>query len=469
MRETIAAIATGLTESGIGIVRISGSESYEIISRIFRTKSGKNIDLGESHRVHYGFIHNVSRETSGEKEDEIIDEVLVINMKAPRSYTGEDTIEIDCHGGVLMMKKIYEAVLEAGARPAEPGEFTKRAFLNGRIDLSQAEAVIDIINAKNNRALKASVSQLKGNISEKIRSFRNLLLEDTAYIEAALDDPEHISLEGFSEKLDADTDKILEATKKLIDSSENGKLIREGIDTVILGKPNAGKSSLLNVLIGEERAIVTDIAGTTRDTLEAGFNLSGITLNITDTAGIRDTEDKVEKIGIERALKAASEADLIIYVADSSVDLDESDIRIIDFINANDKKTIVLLNKSDLEPKIDENKLSSMLKRDAVILPLSAKLAVGIERLEKTIVDMFYSGDINYNDEIFLTSERQKAALINALNALKNVRSSLEAGMSEDFFTIDLMQAYEEFGYVIGEEVGEDLVDEIFSKFCMGK
>ena len=294
-------------------------------------------------------------------------------------------------------------------------------------------------------------------------------MEDTAYIEAALDDPEHISLEGFSEKLDADTDKILEATKKLIDSSENGKLIREGIDTVILGKPNAGKSSLLNVLIGEERAIVTDIAGTTRDTLEAGFNLSGITLNITDTAGIRDTEDKVEKIGIERALKAASEADLIIYVADSSVDLDESDIRIIDFINANDKKTIVLLNKSDLEPKIDENKLSSMLKRDAVILPLSAKLAVGIERLEKTIVDMFYSGDINYNDEIFLTSERQKAALINALNALKNVRSSLEAGMSEDFFTIDLMQAYEEFGYVIGEEVGEDLVDEIFSKFCMGK
>ena len=470
MSETIAAIATGLTESGIGIVRISGDDSYSIISKIFKSKSGKNIDLSESHKVHYGCIYNVSRETSDEGKNDILDEVLVINMKSPRSYTGEDTIEIDCHGGVLMMKKIFENVLAAGARPAEPGEFTKRAFINGRIDLSQAEAVIDIINAKNTRALKASVTQLKGSVSEKIKNYRNTILEDTAYIEAALDDPEHISLDGFSDKLYSDVDIVSSGIKKLLDSSENGKLIKEGINTVILGKPNAGKSSLMNVLIGEEKAIVTDIAGTTRDTLEASINLSGLTLNIIDTAGIRNTDDKVEKIGIERALSAAKNADFIIYVVDSSVPMDESDKKIIEFINTHDKKSLILLNKSDLEQKTDVKKITDMINDgSAKILQISAKMSIGIDELEKTIEEMFYSGEINYNDEIFLTSERQKTALANAYSAVNQVKESINAGMSEDFFTIDLMRAYEELGFIIGEEVKEDLVNEIFSKFCMGK
>lgn len=470
MSETIAAIATGLTESGIGIVRISGDDSYNIISKIFKSKSGKNIDLSESHKVYYGFIYNVSRETSDEGKNDILDEVLVINMKSPRSYTGEDTIEIDCHGGVLMMKKIFENVLAAGARPAEPGEFTKRAFINGRIDLSQAEAVIDIINAKNTRALKASVTQLKGSVSEKIKNYRNTILEDTAYIEAALDDPEHISLDGFSDKLYSDVDIVSSGIKKLLDSSENGKLIKEGINTVILGKPNAGKSSLMNVLIGEEKAIVTDIAGTTRDTLEASINLSGLTLNIIDTAGIRNTDDKVEKIGIERALSAAKNADFIIYVVDSSVPMDESDKKIIEFINTHDKKSLILLNKSDLEQKTDVKKITDMINDgSARILQISAKMSIGIDELEKTIEEMFYSGEINYNDEIFLTSERQKTALANAYSAVNQVKESVNAGMSEDFFTIDLMRAYEELGFIIGEEVKEDLVNEIFSKFCMGK
>ena len=470
MSETIAAIATGLTESGIGIVRISGDDSYNIISKIFKSKSGKNIDLSESHKVHYGFIYNVSRETSDEGKNDILDEVLVINMKSPRSYTGEDTIEIDCHGGVLMMKKIFENVLAAGARPAEPGEFTKRAFINGRIDLSQAEAVIDIINAKNTRALKASVTQLKGSVSEKIKNYRNTILEDTAYIEAALDDPEHIFLDGFSDKLYSDVDIVSSGIKKLLDSSENGKLIKEGINTVILGKPNAGKSSLMNVLIGEEKAIVTDIAGTTRDTLEASINLSGLTLNIIDTAGIRNTDDKVEKIGIERALSAAKNADFIIYVVDSSVPMDESDKKIIEFINTHDKKSLILLNKSDLEQKTDVKKITDMINDgSARILQISAKMSIGIDELEKTIEEMFYSGEINYNDEIFLTSERQKTALANAYSAVNQVKESINAGMSEDFFTIDLMRAYEELGFIIGEEVKEDLVNEIFSKFCMGK
>ena len=469
MSDTIAAIATGLTESGIGIVRISGNDSYRIISEIFRTKSGGRIDLGESHRVHYGFIYNVSRETSDCETGDVLDEVLVLNMKGPRSYTGEDTVEIDCHGGVLMMKKIFENVLRAGARPAEPGEFTKRAFLNGRIDLSQAEAVIDVINAKNTRALKASVAQLRGRASERIKEIRAVLLEDTAYIEAALDDPEHIELEGFEEKLEGDVRRAVNEIKELLRSSENGKLIKEGINTVILGKPNAGKSSLLNMLIGEDRAIVTDIAGTTRDTLEASFNLSGITLNIKDTAGIRDTEDKVEKIGIERALGAAEEADLLIFVADSSVSLDDSDREIIDFINSHEKRFLVLLNKSDLSSRTEERELSELFEKKPRILPMSAKTGLGLENLEKAIEEMFYSGEINYNDEIFLTSERQKTALSNALEATEQVIESIEAGMSEDFFTIDLMRSYEELGYIIGEEVKEDLADEIFSKFCMGK
>ena len=463
--QTIAAIATGLTESGIGIIRISGPESYEIIRKIFRTKSGKEPDLQESHRVHYGFIMNVSRETS----DQFLDEVLMLNMKGPRSYTGEDTIEIDCHGGVLMMKRVLDTVIRSGARLAEPGEFTKRAFLNGRLDLSQAEAVIDVINAKNDRALRASVAQLKGSVSRRIRECREKLLEDTAYIEAALDDPEHIELDGFSEKLGQDVEETEKILRHLIDTAEDGRIMKEGIRTAIVGKPNAGKSSLLNVLLGEERAIVTDIAGTTRDTLEETINLKGVTLNMIDTAGIRETEDTVERIGVERALKAAREADLVIYVVDSSVPLEEADRQITSFLNENQKKAIVLLNKNDLKPAVMEGELRDLLPKETRILSVSAKEEAGIRELEDLIEEMFYRGGISYNYELYITSARQKEALIHAVTSLEQVKNSIAQDMPEDFYSIDLMNAYTELGYILGEEVDEDLVNEIFSKFCMGK
>ena len=464
MTDTIAAIATGLTESGVGIIRISGPESYDIISRIFRSKNGSMPKLQESHRVHYGFIvhQDVSRET-------ILDEVLVLNMKAPRSYTGEDTIEIDCHGGILMMKRILDVVLKSGARLAEPGEFTKRAFLNGRMDLTEAEAVIEVINAKNDRALKASVAQLKGSVSRRISQCRKILLEDTAYIEAALDDPEHIDLDGFSEKLEKDVLQVKEELTGLIESAENGRILREGIKTVILGKPNAGKSSLLNVLLGEDRAIVTDIAGTTRDTLQESLNLRGVTLNVIDTAGIRNTDDAVERIGVERALHEAKEADLVIYVVDASVKLDSSDHQIIDFISKEKKKTIVLLNKNDLEQEVEENLMKQLLPDTAAVISISVKQEKGIKTLEKTIEELFYQGSVHYNDEVYISSARQKQALIRADEALKQVLTSVECGMSEDFFSIDLMNAYTELGFILGEEVDEDLVNEIFSRFCMGK
>ena len=464
MKDTIAAIATGLTESGIGIIRISGSDSYDIINKIFKTKTGKNINLDESHKVHYGFIvdainDNVSRET--------LDEVLVINMKGPKSFTGEDVVEIDCHGGVLMMKRILELVIKCGARLSEPGEFTKRAFLNGRIDLSQAEAVIDIINAKNDNALKASVKQLKGVISEKIKKCRGIILEDTAFIEAALDDPEHISLDGFNDKLYDDINTLSRDIEYMIRTSENGKLIKEGINTVIVGKPNAGKSSLLNALMGEERAIVTDIAGTTRDTLEESINLGGISLNIIDTAGIRDTDDVVEKIGVERALNAAENADLIIYVVDGAEELDDSDYKIISFIKSHNKKVLVVLNKLDLKQKVNTQPLGEL--DNASIINASAKEMIGIDDIQNEIEKLFYNGNVSFNDEFYITSARQKNALNDALESLRNVEISISNSMPEDFYSIDLMNAYTSLGYVLGEEVDEDLVNEIFGKFCMGK
>lgn len=465
MKDTIAAIATGLTESGIGIIRMSGPDSYDIISKIFKTKSGKKINLEESHKVHYGFIFDGSDHDSVSRET--LDEVLVINMKGPRSFTGEDVIEIDCHGGVLMMKRILELTLKNGARLSEPGEFTKRAFLNGKLDLSQAEAVIDIINAKNDNALKASVKQLKGVVSDKIKKCREIILEDTAFIEAALDDPEHISLEGFNDKLSNDINNLSKDIEYMIRTSENGKLIKEGINTVIVGKPNAGKSSLLNALMGEERAIVTDIAGTTRDTLEESINLGGISLNIIDTAGIRDTDDIVEKIGVERALNAAENADLIIYVVDGAVKLDDSDYKIIDFIKSHNKKVLIVLNKYDLEQKVNAEDLYEL--KNASLINASAKKLIGIDEIQSEIEKLFYNGSISFNDEFYITSARQKNALIEALEALKNVDDSIKCNMPEDFYSIDLMNAYTSLGYVLGEEVDEDLVNEIFGKFCMGK
>ena len=455
--DTIAAIATAMSNSGIGIVRISGDEALEVADRIFRPKKGsRKVSDMETHTIHYGYV------VDGE---EVVDEVMLLIMKAPRSYTCEDTIEIDCHGGVLVMKKILETVLKYGARPAEPGEFTKRAFLNGRIDLSQAESVIDVINAQNELALKSSVSQLQGAVLEKIKDIRAVVLHEIPFIESALDDPEHVSLDGYPEQLRGIMSDAHSKVKKLLDSSDNGKMLKEGINTAIVGKPNAGKSSLLNILVGEERAIVTEIAGTTRDILQEQIQIGGIGLNVIDTAGIRDTEDIVEKIGVNKSREYIEKADLIIYVVDSSTELDENDQEIIEAIQ--DKKAIVLLNKSDLDTKTDAAILQERL--DKPILSISAKNNTGIHELEKLIEEMFFSGKLSFNDEVYITNIRQKNALAEAESSLKMVLQSIDDGMPEDFFTIDMMNAYEVLGTIIGESVGEDLVNEILSKFCMGK
>lgn len=455
--DTIAAIATAMSNSGIGIVRISGDEALEVADRIFRPKKGsRKVSDMETHTIHYGYVVD---------GDEVVDEVMLLIMKAPRSYTCEDTIEIDCHGGVLVMKKILETVLKYGARPAEPGEFTKRAFLNGRIDLSQAESVIDVINAQNELALKSSVSQLQGAVLEKIKDIRAVVLHEIAFIESALDDPEHVSLDGYPEQLHEIMSDAHAKVKKLLDSSDNGKMLKEGINTAIVGKPNAGKSSLLNILVGEERAIVTEIAGTTRDILQEQIQIGGIGLNVIDTAGIRDTEDIVEKIGVNKSREYIEKADLIIYVVDSSTELDENDQEIIEAIQ--DKKAIVLLNKSDLDTKTDAAILQERL--DKPILSISAKNNTGIHELEKLIEEMFFSGKLSFNDEVYITNIRQKNALAEAESSLKMVLQSIDDGIPEDFFTIDMMNAYEVLGTIIGESVGEDLVNEIFSKFCMGK
>ena len=454
--DTIAAISTGMTSSGIGIVRISGPDAVEIADKIYDSRNGKKLADMPTHTIHYGYIRD---------GEEFLDEVLVMLMRGPRSFTSEDTVEINCHGGVYAMNRILELVTRKGARLAEPGEFTKRAFLNGRIDLSQAEAVIDVINAKNEYALKSSVSQLKGSVLKAVREIREKIIYHIAYIESALDDPEHISLDGYPEQLEEQTEQWIEKITSLIASAENGKRMKEGIRTVIVGKPNAGKSSLLNVLLGEERAIVTDIAGTTRDVLEEQMSLSGISLNIIDTAGIRETEDVVEKIGVKKAKTYAKDADLVIYVADSSTQLDENDEEIMELIR--DRKAIVLLNKMDLDLVTTEEMIRERL--DKPVIPISAKEGQGIDRLEQTIKDMFYDGNLSFNDQIYITNMRQKAALSEALESLKQVMTSIQNQMPEDFFSIDLMNAYEELGSITGESVGEDLVNEIFSKFCMGK
>lgn len=455
--DTIAAIATAMSNSGIGIVRISGDEAFEVADRIFKPKKGiEKVSEMDTHTIHYGYIMD---------DVDVIDEVMLLIMRAPKSYTCEDTIEIDCHGGVLVTKRILETVLKHGARPAEPGEFTKRAFLNGRIDLSQAESVIDVINAKNDFALKSSVSQLRGAVLEKIKEIRASVLHEIAFIESALDDPEHISLDGYPEKLHLIIEDALKKVQRLLQTSDNGKMLKEGINTVIVGKPNAGKSSLLNILVGEERAIVTEIAGTTRDILEEQIQIGGIGLNVIDTAGIRDTDDVVEKIGVMKSREYLEKADLVIYVADASTVLDENDMEIISAIR--EKNTIVLLNKSDLEPKTTVEQLIALL--DKSIISISAKHNKGIRKLEKAIENMFFNGRISFNDEVYITNVRHKNALAETEKSLKMVLQSIDDGMPEDFFTIDMMNAYEELGTIIGEAVGEDLVNEIFSKFCMGK
>lgn len=456
--DTIAAIATALSPSGIGIIRISGEEAFEVANRIFKAKSGKSILEMASHSVHYGHIYD---------GDEIIDEVMVLLMKAPNSFTMEDTVEIDCHGGVYVMNRILQTVLKNGARLSEPGEFTKRAFLNGRIDLTKAEAIMDLIQSKNEAARKNSMTHLKGDLYRKIKALREDIIYEIAFIESALDDPEHISLDGFHERLSGKSSNIIKEIEKLLNSADNGRLIKEGINTVIVGKPNAGKSSFLNLLLGEDRAIVTDIAGTTRDTLEESVYLDGMTLNLIDTAGIRDTEDVVEKIGVNKAKEALEKADLMVYIVDSSVRLDKNDREIIDLLDMS--KTIILLNKSDLDVVVNEEDIKKITEEVPNFLTISAKEKEGLDAFTSLIKEKFFSGQISFDDEVTISSLRQKEALSSALQSMKMVQQSLEDDMPEDFYSIDLMNAYACLGEIIGEEVGEDLVNEIFSKFCMGK
>lgn len=458
LNDTIAAIATSVSNSGISIVRVSGKDAVSIVDSVFvNSKQQHTLSSKESHTISYGFLLD---------GDNVIDEVLVSVFNAPRSYTSEDTVEINCHGGIFVTNRVLETVIKAGARLAMPGEFTKRAFLNGRIDLSEAEAVMDVISSDSSASLKAGISQLKGSVYSSVKKIRDSLIYEVAFIESALDDPEHISLDGFSERLLTKIKDISEEIHKLIDSCDTGRILKNGIRTVIVGKPNAGKSSLLNTLSGFERAIVTDIAGTTRDTIEEKISIGDINLVLVDTAGIRNTDDSIEKIGVDLALKSIDDADLILYVVDSSSPLDESDEKIIELIRS--RKSIILLNKSDLKSVISVEEIKSMIP-DANIIVTSIIENDGIDRLTDTIKDMFIRNGIENNNEVIITGLRHKEKLVESLHSLKSVIESIEMSLPEDFLTIDLMNAYTSLGNIIGEEVSDDLINEIFGKFCMGK
>ena len=489
--DTIAAISTALSDSGIGIIRVSGSEALSSVNRIFVNAKYERKLLGyKTHTIHYGYIVDYDYickyddlhvnidfsegKLSEDVRNHILDEVMVSVMKGPHSFTKEDVVEINCHGGVMMVKKILENVIKTGVRVAEPGEFTKRAFLNGRIDLSEAEAVMDIIHSKSEFALKNSVKQLKGSLSQKIKELRSKMIYEIAYIESALDDPEHYDLTEYPEELRKKVLFIQDDIAKLIDSFENGKVWSEGINTVIVGKPNAGKSSLLNAIVGTDRAIVTDIPGTTRDTIEENVMFQGINLHMIDTAGIRNTEDTVEKIGVQKSIDHIEDADLVLYVVDSSVPLSEEDMDIMNLVK--NRKCIVLLNKNDLEQIVSENVIREMFSsidanafENVHIISSSTMKENGMVAFSKLLSDLFINGYVKMNDEVVITNIRHKEALMASEESLQKVLESIDMCMPEDFFSIDLMSAYSSLGYIIGEEVGDDLVQEIFTKFCMGK
>ena len=461
--DTIAAIATGLGRSAIGIIRISGPKAIETADKLFRGVDGKRLADMKSFTAAYG--HLVIPESSA-----VLDEVIALVMRKPHTYTTEDTVELDCHGGPLVMRRILDALIREGIRPAEPGEFTRRAFLGGRIDMTGAEAVMDVINAENERALDASLEQLSGRLKNRISEIREKILYETAYIESALDDPENYSLDGYGDRLQDTVKTCSESIRELINSFDEGRILKEGVRTVIAGRPNVGKSSLLNLLAGAERAIVTDIEGTTRDTLEEYINLGDITLKLIDTAGIRDTDDRVERIGVEKALESLEAADLVLMILDGSDELRDIDRDILDKLR--DKKLITLINKSDLERKLTDDMLHKLLGDRAEASPvieMSALTGDGLQQLKDAIRRMFYEQGLDYNDQLYITNARHKAGLIAALDSLERVEESIAMGVGEDFYTIDLMAAYESLGEIIGERLQDDLADKIFSEFCMGK
>lgn len=476
--DTIAGIASGMG-GGIGIIRVSGEDCFEIVGKVYRNKKytdkylkdreqknigkiekeewdNKYFENKETHTIHYGFIVD---------DDKIIDEVLIMLMKGPNSYTKEDVIEIDCHGGPYVVQKVLQTVIKNGARLSEPGEFTKRAFLNGRIDLSQAEAVMKVISSKSDFALNSAIKQLEGGVSKYLEEIRQEILHNLGFIEAALDDPEHYALDGYGDELAKITSGEISKLEDIIEKFDDGRMKSEGINTVIVGKPNAGKSSLMNLLLDEERAIVTDIAGTTRDVLEERVKLGDIILNLVDTAGIHDTDDIVESMGVSKAVDYIENADFIIYVVDSSVELDEADDRIIDILK--NSNGVILMNKTDLDIKITKGQIKEKLDWDCI--EFSNETGHGLDELTKYITNSFLDGNVTYNDQVYLTSMRHKEAVESAVTSLKNVVDTINAGMPEDFYTIDMMDAYKKLGLINGETASEDLVNKIFKDFCMGK
>lgn len=451
---TIAAISTGLTEAGIGIIRVSGKDSIKNVSYFISDLKLEEVSANTINYCHFSY------------NNEILDEVMVSIFKGPKSYTREDIVEINCHGSSFVMEEILNALITNNIRIAEPGEFTKRAFLNGRIDLSQSEAVMDIIRSKNDFSRKAALGHLRGNLSEKIHIYRDEILHECAFIESALDDPEHYSLDGFDEVLSSKVFGIISNLKDLISNYNEGSVLSHGIDTAIVGKPNVGKSSLLNLLCGEEFAIVTDIPGTTRDTIRQTVNFHGIPLNLIDTAGIRFTDDKVEKIGVEKSLSLINKADLIIFIIDSSRKISSEDQKIIDILG--DSNVITLCNKADIkDKKIDITAIPEKLKENFIYFSTLDKS--GIDELAKCIKKIFLSGSIIDPGDVLLSNRRQLSEINNAINSLSNVINTINSGMSEDLYTIDLMDAYASLGRITGESVEDDLVDKIFSDFCMGK
>ena len=474
--DTICGVATGMGRSAIGMIRVSGPDAIKICDRIFVGK--KRISEMDSFTAAFGRIveNSINQESRDDSNYEIIDEAVVLVMKAPHTYTTEDTVEIDIHGGNYVVKRVMDLLISQGVRVADPGEFTKRAFLGGRIDMAEAEAVMDVINAETEMALKSSISQLSGKLSREVSELREKLLYSTAYIESALDDPENYSLDGFDEKLSQDLDNVLARIEKLLSTADEGRIVREGISTAIVGRPNVGKSSVLNMLLGEERAIVTDIEGTTRDTLEEYVNIGGILLKLIDTAGIRETMDVVERIGVDKARGSIDDADLVMLILDSSEDITENDMEIISSLADKNKKVITLLNKSDKDQVLDRERLNNILRNISStqaghmnIIEISAKTGSGLDTLRDKVLELFFSDEITFNNQVHITNSRQKSALIAARDSLERVQQSIADGMGEDFYTIDLMAAYEALGEIIGETLEDDLADKIFSEFCMGK
>ena len=455
--DTIAAIATAPGEGGIGIIRISGEKSLQVAQSIFKSKSGKMIKDYNARTLIYGTVVD---------NEKVIDEVLVAYMKGPNSYTAEDVIEINCHGGFISVKKILELILSKGVRLAEAGEFTKRAFLNGRIDLSQAEAIIDVIKSKTDMAHEVAQSQLEGSLAKKIKDLRMNVTEVLAHLEVSIDfaeeDVEEITYQTLEEK----ALELRNEIKKLYDTAESGKILRDGLKTVIVGKPNVGKSSLLNSILGENRAIVTDIAGTTRDVIEEFVNIKGIPLKIVDTAGIRETEDVVEKIGVEKSRESFSTADLVIMVLDASRKLSEEDMEILESLK--NKKTIVLLNKMDLEPQIELEKIEEFVNSEDII-KISALKHQGIEELQDKIEAMVYDGSVKNSSKLMITNSRHKDALFKAYESINDAISAIEQRMPYDFIEVDFKNIWDYLGYINGDTVREDLLDTIFSNFCIGK